>query len=94
MAQISADVFMVFPLLSAGRSTKYAAHNPKQLDLHLARGAVSLPEEAKIISRAAARLCESPRSPEEKTQAPAGPGNHGAHTGGRSCAPLRAGGRF
>ena len=73
MAQISADVFMVSTPLSAGRPRRSAARSPKQLGVHIARGALSLPEGAKRVSRAAARLCERPRSPIERTQAPAGP---------------------
>jgi hypothetical protein len=58
---------------------------------HIARGALSLPEGAEIVSRAAARLCERPRSPPTRAPAPAGPENQCAPTAGRSCAPPGAG---
>ena len=106
MAQISADFLMVSTSLSAGRSKRYAARNPRppmlpmpqrrpsQPTSHMARGALSLPEGAEIISRAAARLCERPRSAAKRTQAPAGPENHGSCAEERSRAPAGADGRF
>ncbi len=60
----------------------------------MARGALSLPEGAEIVSRAAARLCERPWSLPTRPPAPAGPENQGgpaAPTAGRSCAPPGAG---
>ncbi len=50
-----------------------------------------LPEGAERVSRAAARLCERPRSLPTRATAPAGPQNQGAPTAGRSCAPPGAG---
>jgi hypothetical protein len=60
---------------------------------HIARGALSLPEGAEMVSRAAARLCERPRSLPTRTPAPAGPKYRGAptaSTAGRFCAPSGA----
>ena len=94
IAQISADVPMVSTLLSPGRLKRSAVRSPEQVNLHITRGALSLPEGAERVSRAAARLCERPRSPMERTQAPAGPENHGARKEGRSRAPPGAGGCF
>ena len=64
---------------------------PKLPRFHIARGALSLPEGAEIVSRAAARLRERPRSPPTRAPAPAGPENQCAPTAGRSCAPPGAG---
>ena len=88
MTQITTDVFMGFtPLLDQ----KSAARTPKQLRFCIAKGALSLPEGAEIVSRAAARLCERPRSLPTRATAPAGPENQGAPTARRSCAPPGAG---
>ncbi len=82
---------------SAARAEKSAACNPKPPKLpnlqkfHIGRGALSLPEGAEIVSRAAARLCERPRSLPTRAPAPAGPENPGEPRAERSCAPPGAG---
>jgi hypothetical protein len=48
------------------RSEKSAARTPKQLEFCIATGALSLPEGAEKVSRAAAKLCERPRSPKRE----------------------------
>ena len=72
---------------SSARAEKSAAGNPKLPKFPLARGALSLPEGAERVSRAAATLCERPRSLPTRATAPAGPENQGAPTARRSCAP-------
>jgi hypothetical protein len=76
---------------SAARAEKSAARHPMLPKFHKARGALSLPEGAEIVSRAAARRCERPRSLPTRATAPAGPENQGAPTAGRSCTPPGAG---
>jgi hypothetical protein len=88
MAQIFADVFRVSTSVGNLRSL------PRLPEFRIATGALPLPEGAEKGSWAAAKLCERPRSPIERTQAPAGPENHGVRTEERSRAPTGAGGRF
>ena len=79
---------------SAARAEKSAACNSKLPKFRRARGALLLPEGAERVSRAAARLCEGPRSLPTRAPAPAGPENHGERTPGRSHAPCRGGRLF
>ena len=76
---------------SAARAEKAGARHPKLPKSRIARGARALPEGAEIVNRAAARLCERPRSIPTRATAPAGPENQGAPTAGRSYAPAGAG---
>ena len=72
--------FSGFHSAVSGRSGRSEARHPKLPKFRKARGAAS-------VNRAAARLCERPRSLPTRATAPAGPENQGASTAGRSCAP-------
>jgi hypothetical protein len=88
--------FYGFQSAVSGRSKRSAACHPKLPKVRTARGALLLPEGAKRVSRAAARLYERPRSLPTRATAPAGPENQGgslflarpvAAPAGRACRP-------
>jgi hypothetical protein len=83
--------FSGFHSAVSGRSGRSAARHPKLPKFRKARGALSLPEGAEIVNRAAARLCERPRPLPTRATATAWSENRGTPTAGRSCAPPGAG---
>ena len=92
------QMFLGFPLRCQRAISEICGSSPKAAKVsQRVRGALSLQEGAKIVSRAAARLCERPRSLPTRATAPAGPVNHGAGpaggataTGTRAAAPVES----
>ena len=66
---------------SAARAEESAARNPKLPKFRIERWALSLPEGAERVSRAAAKLCERSRSSKKGSAGPGGAGEpRRAHT--------------
>ncbi len=89
IAQIFADVFRVSTPLLVLRNLRLVTQSAQSFASREGRSCSR--RGAERVSRAAARLCERPRSLPTRVRAPAGPENQGPPTKGRSCAPPGAG---